>query len=114
MPRASMGESTIRMPAGKAAGCGARTATGRLGSKKAARAQARVRYISSFGQIRWRTEARWRQICGISAQTPPAADIVATWQLLPILNCIASGPVVSGLNVVHITAINDQWGARDG
>src|SRR5471030_702495 len=58
MPRASMDVSTIRTPAGKAAGCGARTATARPGSRKAARAQCRAPCTSSFGPIRWRTEVR--------------------------------------------------------
>src|SRR3981189_2189913 len=58
MPRASMGGSTIRTAAGKAADCGARTATARPGSRKAARAQCRVPCTSSFGPIRWRTEVR--------------------------------------------------------
>src|SRR6476646_5754378 len=58
MPRASMGGSTIRMAAGKAADCGARTATARPGSRKAARAQCLAPCTSSFGPIRWRTEVR--------------------------------------------------------
>ena len=52
------GRSTILTPAGKAAGCGARTATARLGSRKAARAHGRAPCTSSFGPIRWRTEVR--------------------------------------------------------
>src|SRR5467141_1119527 len=58
MPRASMGVSTIRTPGGKAAGCGARTATARPGSKKAARAQGRAPCTSSCGPIHWRIEVR--------------------------------------------------------
>src|ERR1700688_1690040 len=58
MPRASMGGSTIRTAAGKAADCGARAATARPGSRKAARARCRAQCTSSFGPIRWRTEVR--------------------------------------------------------
>jgi hypothetical protein len=58
IPRASMGGSTIRTAAGKAADCGARTATARPGSRKVARAQCRAPCTSSFGPIRWRTEVR--------------------------------------------------------
>jgi hypothetical protein len=54
------GVSTIRTPGGKAAGCGARTATARPGSRKAARAHGRAPCTSSFGPIRWRTEVRVR------------------------------------------------------
>src|ERR1700733_11988505 len=58
MPRASMGGSTIRTAAGKAADCGARTAIARPGSRKAARAQCHAPCTSSFGPIRWRIEVR--------------------------------------------------------
>src|SRR5215831_5480276 len=56
MPRVLTGVSTIRTPAGKAADYGARTATARLGLKRAARAQCRAPCISSFGQIRSRID----------------------------------------------------------
>src|SRR5450759_2124335 len=58
MPRVLTGVSTIPTPGGKAAGCGARTATARPGSRKAARTQGRAPCTSSFGPIRWRTEVR--------------------------------------------------------
>src|SRR5215467_8302049 len=60
MPRVLTGVSTIRTRAGKAADCGARTATARLGLKRAARAQCRAPCISSFGQIRSRIDVCWR------------------------------------------------------
>src|ERR1700738_3781580 len=84
MPRAWMGVSTIRTPAGKAAGCGARTATARLGSRKAARARCRAPCTSSFGPIRWRTKGSLSRFeraaalgCGAMMLLPPppfAAD----------------------------------------
>ena len=57
-PRASTGASTIRTPAGKAAACGARTATAHPGSWRPARAPSRARCTSSSGPIRSRTEVR--------------------------------------------------------
>src|SRR6516162_9620887 len=58
MPRAWMGGSTILTAAGRAADCGARMATARPGSRKAAKAPCHAPCTSSFGPIRWRTEKR--------------------------------------------------------
>src|SRR3981189_2327570 len=73
MLRALTGVSTIPTPGGKAAGCGARTAIARPGSRKAARVQGRAPCTSSFAPIRWRTEVR--AVFGAKATTLKESEV---------------------------------------
>src|SRR6202008_3280031 len=66
-PRVSTPASTIRMPAGRAAGCGAQAATGRRGSMSSARARVRWRCTSRCGRIRWRSNGDERDTGAVSA-----------------------------------------------
>jgi hypothetical protein len=68
----------IRTAAGKAAGCGARAATARPGSRKAARAQCPAPCTSSFGPIHWRTEVRRTNLNAPRGKTAVPSDNFAS------------------------------------